>query len=406
MRISVRRIVEICSDIVSAVDEHNFRDIDGILPITTHIGRFAKFLNALRTDSHRTKTVSRRYIEKLAGINGFNPYYYEDFTEFLEDLNVVEITSSGRVKIRLSSIKGIYSLCGKSWLKKIAESEAPIDKYVVVVLERLYRPTQKKDLKREFAGNVDFDSVVALLMRLELIKYSKALDVYFSPRFFGSDEKNMGDFLQTHKAVSPEFIDEMEKVESRQGYPLASIDRKVLSEMKTASVVGILDPVKVTVGSKDSIVFLFTPDTGDDMLALTKETAAHFRYNERFADRRYGRLASAPVFIGKLISKGDAGSATNIATNYIPLELKGVVTTKTGGWKGYPYMICRKKDVLTQAKDLLASEAPSIRPSEAKRDLSDWIKNPTETRSSSELLARKIDKDKLDIVRILRNEVR
>lgn len=406
MRISIRRIVEICSDIVSGINEHNFRDVDGIIPITTHVGKFSKFLNALRTDTHRTRTVSKRYIEKLANINGLNPYVYEDFSEFLEDLGVVEIKSSGRVKIIISSIQDIYSLCGKKWLKETLCCEDAIDEYVVLVLERLYRPTHKKDLTKEFSGNINIEAVIGLLMRLELIRYSKDLDVYYSPRFFGSDKKKIGDFLQDHKAVSSEFIDEMEKIESRQGYPLTVIEPYVLSEIKRASIAGILDPVKITVGPKDSVIFLFTPDTGDDMLALTKETAAHFRFNERFADTKYGRLKSAPTFLGKLISQGNAGSATNIAMNYVPLELKGVVATKEGGWKGYPYMICRKTDVLKQTRELLIHEAPNIKASESKRSLSDWIKNPTETRSASELLAQKREKDKLDILRILKDEVR
>ena len=405
MTISKKEIIEICSDIISAIDENNFHDIESIIPITSYIGRFSRFLNALRTDSNKTRNVSEQYIFKLAMVFGINSAVYSDFCEFLEEQDIIKITESKRVKIIISDISDIYDLCYDMWMKKVSKDEDNIDFYIVSILNMLYRPMTQKEILKEFKSETDIISILKLLNRLKLIIYNKKLDIFYSPRFFGKDKEKVCDFIQKHKAVSKDFIDLIEEIERKQGYPLHSIPSNLKNEIITAAKVGILEPVRITVDTHDAF-FLFTPDMTEDKLALSKETAAHFRYNEIYADFKHGRLYDIQAFLSKLIESGDAGSASNIATNYIPLEIKGVIATKPGGWKGYPYMIARKKDVLTDTKDLLLGKADDIKKPPRLRTLSDWIKNPVETRSLNDFYIKKIQKDRLDLYKIIRNEVR
>ncbi len=111
------------------------------------------------------------------------------------------------------------------------------------------------------------------------------------------------------------------------------------------------------------------------------------------------------MFLQALINNGSAGAANNIATNYLALEEKGVVVARKGGISGLPMMVARKLDVLKDAKDLLQSPQPLSSPS-TYGSLADWIKNPVETRVG-QATPRLIDeKQRLDLVRMLRDEVR
>ena len=171
-----------------------------------------------------------------------------------------------------------------------------------------------------------------------------------------------------------------------------------------AIAAGILEPVDVMIDG-GRITFLFVASKTDDRIYLTKETTAHFRYNEKYADPNHGRLRMPTVFLDRLIENGTAGGAENIGKNYTALEEKGIVVTRPGGLKGYPTMVARKVDVLKATRGILEVANP-LAIGRATQSLAEWVKNPVEGRLVGGK-PLKIDKRISDeLIRAIRDETR
>lgn len=390
-------------DIVSAIDEKRLGSLDALLPITCFTGRLARFLNAVRTDT-KSKKLGQKLLERFAARSGINVAGFDDIRLYLSKLGVGKIDDEGKLEVTIDSVDDIYKICGNQWVSKLTGSEDTEDWLIVNLMEFLRLPCNPDSILSAFGNRDQTTSLLQVLYEAGIVLFHKKLNVYFSPKYFGRDQERVSTFVDRTNGGTREFINLLEAIQECQGFPYDEVAPKLRREVDVALYSGILEPVQVIVSSHPA-TFLFTPEPTEDKIYLSKETTAHFRYNERYADPTKGRLRDTSRFLNVLIEKGSAGAADNIATNYLALEEKGVVVSRIGGVTGLPRMVARKIDVLKDTLALVQERQP-IKSIPKSWSIAEWVKNPVESRVGRPA-PRIVDENlRLDLVRMLRDEIR
>lgn len=401
--LSDRDVTIACADIASAIDETSQSRIDAQIPHTIYTGRLARLLNYLWSDT-QSKVVTRHLLERFAARSGFSIGGLGDIREHLRTRGAGRIVDDGRFEITIDSVETVYDICGKYWRSNLSTKEGTADHLIVLLLNDLYLPAGEDHLKRAFGAHPDFQACLQVLLRLGLAIESPELHSYFATKYFGSRAEPVTAFLDRTRAAPRDFVTFLETVQAAPGFPLSDVPDGLRSEVLAATSAGILESVDVVVDG-GRVTFLFLANQTDDRIYLSKETTAHFRYNEKYADPTHGRLRMPTVFLDRLIEKGTAGGAENIGKNYTALEEKGVVVTRPGGLKGYPVMVARKIDVLKETLRILERANP-LTQGKSSQSLAEWVKNPVEGRLVG---GRPLKIDKRiseDLIRAIRDEAR
>lgn len=403
MTLTDKDITTACADIASALDESGQPRLDAQIPHTVYTGRLARLLNYLWSDT-KSRIVTRHLLERFSARSGFSIGGVGDIRELLASLGAGHTLDDGHFEIAVDSVDTVYRICGRYWKSNLLTKEGSADHLIVLLLNELYLPAGEDHLKRTYGRHSDFQACLQVLQHLGLVIEHPGLRSYFATKYFGSRLEPVGAFLDRTRAASRELVTLLEQVQATPGFPLNDVPDGVRGEVMAAIAAGILEPVDVMIDG-GRITFLFVASKTDDRIYLTKETTAHFRYNEKYADPNHGRLRMPTVFLDRLIENGTAGGAENIGKNYTALEEKGIVVTRPGGLKGYPTMVARKVDVLKATRGILEVANP-LAIGRATQSLAEWVKNPVEGRLVGGK-PLKIDKRISDeLIRAIRDETR
>ncbi|MHC4479188.1 MAG: hypothetical protein ACYTEL_26500 [Planctomycetota bacterium] len=406
-----KRVTEACFDILSAIWEKNLSlAVCNMFPVTVCTGKLAKILDTIRTQSRKKRIISRDLLTKHLRYMGLTSFGVQSDIDFLEKLKVIESIDENEFSILIGDADDVYNICYDYFSKSVKENNNIDDFNLVFSLIKLIKPQTLEVLSKDVSDSsgLSLQDICEILQHLGLIKYIEEEGMYYNMKFFGENDKKVCDLLSENKNISDDILRIVNRVHDIPGVPAEEFDiinnPKENEQIKAAALLGILDMVNVQTGnlSKD---FLFNPNIKkDNKLSLTKETAAYFRFNQIYADKRLGRLDVLLMpTLRKLVRQGVAGEATNIALNYKPLEEKGVFSVEIRGIKNRPCMILQKKDVVQDTISLLEGNYDYSKQISFKRTIRDLIKSPTESRANLSVYDKILAENKRDIVNTIRD---
>ena len=386
MSINPERIAIHCINFYSALSEKNL-SIEHLFPTICHIAKLTNLAESLRTDVDQEIDISFDIAKIFC--QKFKFYDVEQsILEKLANLNILKIGEK-KVEVICKSQKKILQIMGEYWLEKTNTNKESIltERALIELLETLStKPLTKQEIKNILLelSNENCNSLLIILKNLNLLIYLDELDIYCSPETFGTNSKKdivaqLSEFRTADKLSS--LINILTEVKENPAMPFEHILNKDLA--KELSLTGLLEPYGINVNGQNK-KFLFSPELKNDDLYLIKETAAHFRFANTYANSTYGKLNDPSLFLTKLLERGVSGSATNIGTDYNSLILNRIVRIEKGGlserYKMYPV----KKDILEGASDILEGIKP-FQPKSIDTTLADFTKNPPQTRLDAEL---------------------
>ena len=358
------------------------------------VGRSARLLETIRGHGELLKTTLYDFASQFS----YNPAYvdkvliprYVDWGLIIDDINSVDIL--------VESQKDVLSKCGDYWWKnKTDESRDYLA--IKLILETSKIPQDEEKLKDDIYVKYERDVVEDVILTLETLNqfnpYELDGKIYrYNPDVFGDNIEDLAKFLSSVPEKGLDAIgDAYGKVFEYQGYPYKQLRNELsdvgLSENLTPLVVsGVFNPCDVTI-SHNNYRFLFTGDVLSskskhiDDFHTVKETVSHFRHAEQYA--RY-KLTSVDVFLSALLRDGEAGRATPIQTDYMPLIQKGIIQIAQLGTsqKYRMYLVEGKRDIIEQTLDIISS-GTKLEPLPVSRSIRtelERLKSPPETRAT------------------------
>lgn len=229
-------------------------------------------------------------------------------------------------------------------------------------LQPLERGTVLERASRAAHGNeAAAQDAVDALERVNLVRCIVADDgrtAVFNPNIWLDDASVTLAALRTEDArVSSEIGALLEEVSSSQGMPeesVTSTDQRWIDFAVTNGLV-LRNVVQTIDGSEKR--FLFTPHLRDPFGTSQLDPSGHVRqlvgsmvYASTFAAHR---LWSPYLFVRKLVQEGEAGNASDIATDYPMLETAGIVRVVPGAGTGRYRLQLLQTDVAEAALGIL-----------------------------------------------------
>jgi len=156
----------------------------------------------------------------------------------------------------------------------------------------------------------------------------------------------------------------LEELHQHEGRPAGEIESASPELMQLAITQGLVDATEIKTTSGRTATFHFTPlfrgfgvsrDHVPDVLDQVKLVIASFAFSTRYATFR---LRDPEVFLDSLISRGYAGNATPIGTDYGAMEKQKIVNVEpvAPGSTRYRFKSI-KRDALIEARDTMRAGA-------------------------------------------------
>lgn len=394
MGIDLHHLAKKVVDFESGLEELKIPTLYKHFSNSLEVGRSARLLETIRGYGELSKPMLYDYASQF----GYNPEYvnkiliprYEDWGLITNDDKSIDI--------KVKTQKDILTKCGDSWLKnKIDESRDSLA--IELILETSKIPRDEEKLKENIYARYDNDVVVETTLTLETLNQFNSYKIgdktfRYNPDVFGDNIQNIGKFITTIPDKDINTIgDAYSEVFQYQGYPNRNLVNKFSNadsgvNLMSLLVSGVFNPCDVTIGHNNHR-FLFTGDVlsskskhCDDFHTI-KETVCHFRYAEHYAEYH---LWSLEKFLGALLRDGEAGRASPIQTDYIPLITKGIIQIAPLGTsqKYRMYLVDGKKDILEQTLDIISSgtKLETLPKSRSIQTELERLKSPPEARAS------------------------
>ena len=384
-------------DLASAIEQKNRQDISYDFYGIVELGRIAHFLRSLmRIDADNE--ISMKLFNRLG--TTFN--IYQTMTVLpSEDVGFPSFTvHEDIITIHIDSYEKVISFFESKWEE--FERKGFINnkqKDFIKILYSTLVPKKLEDLERLCKNSAVLREILRICEDLSLLNYHYS-GFYYSPKLFKNIDKNTLDVLSQYDITTNQIIEEMEKIQHCEAYPIEHLDDRIKKATIEGAFKGVLLPVTVELSNTNKKDFIFLNPKNMDCGDLSYETAAYFRYNEIYPPRWNGKLFSPSLFLNKLIKSGIAGDATSIGRNYFPIEVKGVVKIIKGSTSERYKMTLLKPEVLKEAKRLLENEFGSKLSGESLPPR--WLAEPAKFRArikDDEFLKKNL----LDLKKILRD---
>jgi len=230
----------------------------------------------------------------------------------------------------------------------------PVERLSINVFDMTARLPQTQDVTQtildQYSGT-ECDSCLSHLRGSGLLDEFSYKDTawFYSPEIFGENFEKVISYLSAQAEETRKKINELiGTVTEDQGIPLNALTSKYGEKMPNqVSGVGILYGYPLHIGDSSN-TFYFTPDLRSrferegrgDKFEIIKPGVAHFQYAHKLAPSRTGRLKLNPsVLIDRLLTRGFAGDATAIGTDYELLVKKGLVKIESTGGNRYRFLL-------------------------------------------------------------------
>jgi len=387
MAITLERISILCVNFYSALAEKNYLQLEGAFPNTCFIAKLTNLAESLRTNIPSEAEIKADLADALCQKFGF--YGLERYVlEKLQDKGIIKIERP-KIEVLCKDQKNLLQIMGGEWINRV-KTQTPKNQNECALIELMEQLSSKPLTKHEMDEilkntNKEYaKSIITILENLNLLICLDSFNLFCSPETFGTGCKEdivskLSEFKIDKKYT--DLINTIQNIKENPAVPLEFLPNQEL--VKELSMTGFLEPYGITVGGR-TVKFLFSGDLKADDLYLTKETAAHFRYANTYAEKKFGRLEDPVLFLTKLIEKGHSGAATNIGTDYNSLILNRVIRIEKGGLSGRYMMYPVKEDILEGARNILSGLKP-FKPKFIDTKLTDFTKNPPETRLDPEM---------------------
>ncbi len=155
----------------------------------------------------------------------------------------------------------------------------------------------------------------------------------------------------------------LEELHKHEGRPLDEIESAPRDLVQMAVVHGLVERTEIVSTTGRTATFHFTPafrgfgvtrEDIPDALDQVRLVMASFAFATRYA--RF-KLDNPEVFLSALISRGVAGNASPIGTDYGALERQKIVEVEPTGYQKRYQFVAVKTDTLTQALDAMRAGA-------------------------------------------------
>jgi len=156
----------------------------------------------------------------------------------------------------------------------------------------------------------------------------------------------------------------LEELHKHEGRPTAEIESAAPDMVDQAIKQGLIDATEISTSDGNKATFHFTPrfrgygvSQGEipDALDQVKLVIASFAFSTRYAEFR---LRDPERFLDSLISRGYAGDASPIGTDYGEMEKQKIVNVEPTDADGTRYrFIAVKRDTLIEARDTMRAGA-------------------------------------------------
>ncbi len=392
-----RIIMESCMDLASAIEQKNRQDISYDFYGIVELGRIAHFLRSLmRKDTN--KEIPMKLFNRLG--TTFNIYQTMTILPS-EDVGFPSFTiKEDTITIHIDSYEKVINFFQYKW-EEFRRKGIINDKQndFIKVLYNILVPRKFEDLQKVCKNPVILKEILKICEDLSLLNYHNS-GYFYSPKLFKNINENTLDILSQYDITTNKIIEEMEKIQNCEAYPIEHLDDRIKKATIEGAFKGVLLPVTVELSDTKKKDFIFINPKNMECGDLSYETAAYFRYNEIYPSFSKGRLFSPSLFLNRLIKSGIAGDATSIGRNYFPIEIKGVVKIIKGSTSDRYRMTSLKPEVLKEAKSLLENEFGSKLSTESLPPR--WLAEPAKFRArvkDSELMKKQL----LDLKKILRD---
>ncbi|MHA1866719.1 MAG: hypothetical protein ACTSXD_01490 [Candidatus Heimdallarchaeaceae archaeon] len=364
-------------DLFSAIDEKKRFELLYYYSEPIRIGKIAHFLNNVSRDKPHNVIEKREFrsLLQLFGLDGLDLKEFFKSKDFIADVE----SEVGKIVIKINSFDEIINYCYQQWVL-IESLDLLKDEHICVkeILLKTITPIKKDELAKLYKKYACYKKVLVDLKDLGLIAEKESY--IYSPTFFKTIKENTADMLAKYNITSDNLIAFYEQISSTQAYPMEYIDDNFKGAIKEGAFLGILTPIEIKLPDKNRS-FIFTNPEILKNYDLSYETAAYFRFNQYFAKEEHGRLKTPTLFLRRLLD-GKAGNATNIGTNYDPLQLKGVIRVVKGVSSGRFSMIPLKKSVIEESKVILQSANQSLNIFTKVSEPPNWMNDPAAYRST------------------------
>jgi hypothetical protein len=218
-------------------------------------------------------------------------------------------------------------------------------------------------------SDVEADQAIELALAHDLVRVSHVsdlgADVLYNDFLWGENIDRIAPALASLKSDLRDglrsLLDELHKHEGR---PAAEIESASPELLRLAVAQGVVDATEIKTANGKTATFHFTPlfrgvgvsrEQVPDVLDQVKLVIASFAFSTRYATYK---LSNPEVFIDSLISRGYAGNASPIGTDYGAMEKQKIVNVEpvVPGSSRYRFRAV-KRDTLVEARDTMRAGA-------------------------------------------------
>lgn len=293
----------------------------------------------------------------------------------LEALNIVRIERQGAAIANVTALVisqgDVMDQVARLWDHLDPE---PAERGAVLVLQQ----TATLPLLRDEAGAVltsfgldeeETEQAIELALAHDLVRVSHVADlgadVLYNDFVWGENIERIGPALAGLRAdVRDGLRSLLEELHKHEGRPAAEIESASPDLVKLAITQGLVDATEIKTTGGKTATFHFTPlfrgfgvsrEQVPDVLDQVKLVIASFAFSTRYATFL---LRDPEVFLDSLISRGYAGNASPIGTDYGAMEKQKIVNVEpvAPGSSRYRFRSV-KRDTLIEARDTMRSGA-------------------------------------------------
>jgi hypothetical protein len=293
----------------------------------------------------------------------------------LEALGIVQAERQGTavlsVRALVISQDDVMDQVARLWMHLDPE---PQERGALVLLQAtatlpLLRDEATSALLAAGLAEEEAEQAIELALAHDLIRMSHVADlgadVLYNDFLWGENIDRIGAALA---ALSADLRDGLrsllEELHKHEGRPAGEIESASPTLIQLAVTQGLVDATEIRTTTGRTATFHFTPlfrgfgvsrDHVPDVLDQVKLVIASFAFSTRYATFR---LRDPEVFLDSLISRGYAGNASPIGTDYGAMEKQKIVNVEpvTPGSSRYRFKSV-KRDALIEARDTMRAGA-------------------------------------------------
>jgi hypothetical protein len=293
----------------------------------------------------------------------------------LETLGIVRVERNGAAVASVTALvisqDDVMDQVGRLWEHLDPE---PQERGALVLLQEtatlpLLRDEAASALVAAGLDEEESEQPIELALAHDLVRVSHVADlgadVLYNDFLWGENIDRVGAALAALTANLRDGLRSLlEELHQHEGRPAGEIESASLELVQLAITQGLVDATEIKTTAGRTATFHFTPlfrgfgvsrDHVPDILDQVKLVIASFAFSTRYATFR---LRDPEVFLDSLISRGYAGNATPIGTDYGAMEKQKIVNVEpvAPGSTRYRFKSI-KRDALIEARDTMRAGA-------------------------------------------------